>query len=234
MSKVLLKKIGWITILGISFWLIFQSYVKIKTRYVINSFYSLPDWKNKCDKFAKNKYQPGIIVFLGNSITEGFDLSVFHNPNILNFGISCDYTEGVLKRIMLIAPLKPTKLFVEIGINDIFEQVPLSEIEDNYEKFILIIQKKSPNTKIYIQSLLPTYNRNSLLTSNSTNVNKVKKLNEFLIKLCSSKKLTFIELFQHFVNDKNELRPELTYDGIHLNSDGYQIWARLLNPYLLE
>jgi len=61
------------------------------------------------------------IVFLGNSITQDDNWdSLFNNHAFYNRGISGDVTDGVLQRLGEIVYVKPTAVFIEIGINDLF------------------------------------------------------------------------------------------------------------------
>ncbi len=60
------------------------------------------------------------IVFLGNSITDGAEwYELLGNKRIRNRGISADVTEGILLRLDAITKLKPAKIFIMIGVNDI-------------------------------------------------------------------------------------------------------------------
>ena len=71
----------------------------------------------KKDPIGKNK-----IVFLGNSITQGGGdwNERYQCSNIVNRGISGDYTNGILKRLDEITFYKPTAVFLMIGINEFF------------------------------------------------------------------------------------------------------------------
>ena len=60
------------------------------------------------------------IVFLGNSLINNFELAeLFQNLKIKNRGISGDKIDGVINRLDPIIRLKPNKIFIEIGINDL-------------------------------------------------------------------------------------------------------------------
>ena len=71
----------------------------------------------KKDPIGKNK-----IVFLGNSIMQGGGdwNERYQCSNIVNRGISGDYTNGILKRLDEITFYKPTAVFLMIGINEFF------------------------------------------------------------------------------------------------------------------
>lgn len=115
-----------------------------------------------------------------------------------------------------------------IGINDIIEKVPMNEIQSNYLQIVERLIHEVPGLNLYVQSNLPVYKTQSFLTSNADNMNQVRKLNEFLKELCSEKQIDYIDLFPLFVDAKNQLQPELTTDGIHLNEKGYDIWKKEL------
>ena len=70
------------------------------------------------------------------------------------------------------------------------------------------------------------------LLSSSEDVNlKVIELNTFLKNYAKSQNIVFIDMYPDFVNQNNELKPELTTEGIHLNALGYEIWLRYFKKY---
>lgn len=186
------------------------------------------------------------IVFLGNSLTEGFDLTVFNDPLIINRGISGDFTEGVLLRLKEVTARNPSKIFLMIGINDIIEKVPLSTMCENYEMIIERIKAESPGTKLYTQSALPVRLRTSgatgdavrvytesFLTKNKDINEKVKVYNECLEELSQKYNLTYIDLHSRFMGSGG-LKPGYTYDGVHLTREAYRVWYEQVLPYVKE
>jgi lysophospholipase L1-like esterase len=208
----------------------FKIYRRMKTRNEIEETLTSDHWMTRFDDFLSEPRTKEGIIFLGNSLTEKFNLSVFNDSTIINRGISSDFTEGLLKRIDEVNSLQPSKLFIEIGINDIFAKVPPDEIIENYEKIIESIKKKSPQTKIYIQSNLPVLREGNL--TSCAELNKIiTDQNEQLKKLASKYGLTYINLYDHFVKD-GALDPQLSFDGVHITKSGYDIWKEILLPYL--
>lgn len=172
-----------------------------------------------------------LTILFGNSITENFREYLPESDSLLNMGISGDFTEGLLKRLDNVTNLKPERLFIKIGINDIVERVSLTEIEGNYKEILNRITKASPNTVIYIQSTLPTRDLKSAFRD-SKDINEiVMELNVFLKKQAEERKLTFINMYPDFADANNELKKELTYDGVHLTEEGYNIWKKHLAKY---
>ena len=74
---------------------------------------------NRIKDFEQNPIGNNKIVFLGNSITAGGgDWNKKLNANnIVNRGISGDYTEGILTRLKEIIFYKPVAVFLMIGVN---------------------------------------------------------------------------------------------------------------------
>jgi lysophospholipase L1-like esterase len=186
----------------------------------------------KVGQFKSYKNAPTDVVFLGNSITDGADWNELLNlPAARNRGISGDVTFGVLERLDEVTEGKPAKVFILIGINDISRNIPDSVILDNYKKIIRRIKAASPKTKIYFNTLMPV---NNTFTARA-HFNKdehIRSINEGLKKLGITEKITVIDIHDHFLDADKRLDKKLTYDGLHLNAEGYTLWASILKPYL--
>lgn len=164
----------------------------------------------------------GGIVFVGDSITNGCEWAeLLEDPTIKNRGIGWDSTEGLLGRIHEIIDLHPDKIFIMIGTNDLGvygKRVP--EIVATYSKIIATIKAESPNTKIYVESILPI---NSKLYKNAKNTDIIE-LNNELKKLAADSNTEYIDLYTAFCSKEGELDLKYTNDGIHLMGEGYLLW----------
>lgn len=174
------------------------------------------------------------IIFLGNSITDFTDWNeLLQLKEARNRGISGDITFGVLERLDEVTEGKPAKVFVLIGINDISRNIPDSVILANYKKIIQRIKKESPKTKIYFNTLLPVNNS----FTDRAHFNKdehILYINAELKKLGQAEKITVIDIYPHFLDAEKKLDKKYTYDGLHLDMEGYQKWAAILKPYLIN
>ncbi len=170
-------------------------------------------------------------VFLGNSLTEGFDLTGhFGRDDLINRGMSGNLTQHVYYRLEEITKTKPAAVFLMIGINDVFNGVKKEIIVSNIQKIIDDIIRKCPDTNLYLQSVLPV-NETNLIGNENLNI-RIYELNNSLRILCKQRKIPFIDIHPDFLNDKGEMDMIYTYDGVHLSKDGYLQWARLLKKYL--
>jgi lysophospholipase L1-like esterase len=214
-------------------WGIFILGKTVKRKWIVHVTLHSSHWQERVREIEQIKPGKYKTIFLGNSLTELFDVQYYFNDStILNCGIVGDFTEGLIKRAGTITRLKPERLFIEIGINDMIEQVPLSEICDNYSEFIDIIKRECPATKIYIQSNLPVIiNRPSIFTGDE-NVNElIKTQNENLKKLAKKTGCVYINIYSGFIKERN-LESLLVPDGIHLTDKAYTIWTNKVKSYL--
>jgi len=173
------------------------------------------------------------IIFLGNSITYGTDWNeLLQMPQARNRGISGDISFGVLQRLQEVTEGHPAKVFILIGINDISRNIPDSVILRNDERIVQRIQKESPHTKIYFQTLMPVNNQ---FTQHKNHYNKdehISAVNGGLKKIAAKYHITLVDLHPHFLDEQGRMNAAYTMDGLHLNEKGYQVWKQVLQPYL--
>lgn len=173
------------------------------------------------------------IIFVGNSITQGIDWAeLLQNKHARNRGISGDITYGVLERLREITEGQPAKVFVLIGINDIEHNIPDSLIVNNYRRIIRQIKAESPRTKIYFHTLLPVNNEFTQFKKHYNKDEHIAFVNTELKKIAAEENITLIDLHPHFLDASNKLDKRYTVDGLHLNAEGYKVWAGILKQYL--
>ena len=186
-------------------------------------------YKKRINDFKNKPLNFGDIIFLGNSITEGGKnwSERLDYPNISNRGISGDVTDGVLARLDEIIYFKPKMVFILIGINDLWNkslEIPSEYyITNNIKKIAQTIKNKSPKTKIYIQTVLPTHK--------ATFKPKIEKINEIIYNNQDENLYEVIDLFSVFSNKKGLMKMDLSTDGVHLNENGYNEWVKVVKPF---
>lgn len=190
------------------------------------------NYLKKINEFYKNQLTFGQVVFLGNSITEGGNdwgnrLKI---SNAVNRGIGGDTTLGIIGRIGEIKFFKPKAVFLLIGINDLWNNDPKTPSKNTIKKNILTIvksiKKASPETKIFLQTILPTSKKIYNL--------KIKSINDFLKRNEQKSLYRIVDLYSIFVNDKGYIKEDLTTDGIHLNEKGYEEWTKFIKPLIKD
>ena len=175
------------------------------------------------------------IIFLGNSITARAHWNeLLQLPQARNRGISGDTTFGILERLDEITEGKPSKIFLLIGINDISRDFPDEIILDNYKEIISRIQKESPQTKIYIETILPVNKSFDVYTRHYNKDEHILNINKQLRKMAPEMGVTLIDIYPKFLDSQNRLDARYTDEGLHLNEKGYLKWAGILKPYLSQ
>lgn len=197
--------------------------VELKQSFTKNTYSTNQEYIRLTDSY-KIYDSKADIVMLGDSITFGINWNELFNMNIINRGIGSDTTEGFLSRIENIYSTNPKKVFIMGGINDLSRGVKVNQIFSNYIKIVEAL--KSKNIVPYIQSTLYT----NTSTRNYLNPN-VTELNTLLKEYSIKNNITYIDLNEK-LSKNNSLISDYTYDGVHLNSNGYKIWKKEIEQYI--
>ncbi len=175
------------------------------------------------------------IVMLGNSLTNGCEWSeLFGNPKILNRGISGDVIPGMINRLSSITDGKPAKIFVMGGVNDVSHHLTTDSIAGDMATLLDRIHALSPNTKIYLQSLLPIRQQYDRYHGLDGKEGQIRELNERYKALAAERNIPFIDLYSLMADEEGNLKAELTNDGLHLEGPAYMIWREAILPYINE
>jgi lysophospholipase L1-like esterase len=183
-------------------------------------------YDQKADFFRRWPVQPGDIVFLGDSITDGARWDeLFPGLPVKNRGINADTTTGVLSRLTEITAGQPSAVFLLIGTNDLpwYMFRRNEDIIRTYQQILEHIWTESPETRVFVQSILPRRRRYA---------RRIRMLNKQIEQMTDGCNCTFINLFPHFAGKDGAIRADLSNDQLHLLAAGYTIWVRILEPYL--
>lgn len=203
---------------------------------MIESTYS-QDWANlnryKLENENLNLPEPGEnrIVFIGNSITEGWSL---HHPEFfigkpyINRGIGGQTTPQMLIRFRQdVIDLKPKVVVILAGTNDIAGNTGPMTLEMTTNNIISMSEIAQANgINVIISSILPAYDYSWKPGLNPDK--KIPKLNEMLKQYADINGIVYLDYFKHMSNEKNGLIKEYGADGVHPNKIGYKIMEPLV------
>ena len=180
-------------------------------------------------------------VMLGDSLTEGGDWATLFKEwlpegiSVVNRGIVGDDAPGIYDRLHQILPGNPKKIFLLVGVNDISHQITSDSVLVDIEKVVKEIVDKCPNTKLYIQSLLP-YNYDKCIYKTMNKQDKthtIRRVNKGLRKMARKYDLKYIYLYEYFKAPGSlHMDGQFTKDGLHINKAAYKIWANALKKYV--
>ncbi|GAA4464542.1 SGNH/GDSL hydrolase family protein [Nibrella saemangeumensis] len=189
-----------------------------------------PDiYKPRVELFKSLPHSEKDVVFLGNSLTFWADWSeLLGSSYYKNRGIPGDITYGVLDRLDEVIQGRPAKVFILIGINDLARGIPDSVIIRNYQRIIRQLKARTPSTRVYFQTLLPTNASFDKLRSHYHKEPRIRAINDSLRELGREEKIEIIDLYSHFVDEEGNLKKAYTWDGVHLTLTGYTTWVEVL------
>lgn len=185
-------------------------------------------WRyNRYDGFKAHKVTDKTIVFFGNSITNMHEWwEAFNNPNIVNRGVNGAETPIMLEHFESILVGKPAKIFLMMGTNDLGTSgmnTP-SHVAKSVRTALMRCQKESPNTQVYVQSILPCTGNNIKDTKN------VPITNDSLKNICTEfANATYIDLYPLLPGIPTH---QYSGDGTHLTMAGYRIWCNEIAKYV--
>lgn len=163
-------------------------------------------------------------VMIGDSITqEGNWSKLLEGTNVLNKGIGGDTSKGLLNRLERSIDKDAHTVFIMIGINDLLLKRTVFDIFYNYTK--IIEQLVSFNKKVIVQSTLYVGKE---LNQINPNINlDVDSLNTKLIEYCNEHNIQFLDI-NEILTSNNILRDEFSQDSVHINSNAYKEWAKII------
>ena len=165
------------------------------------------------------------VAFLGDSLTDGYDLEKFYPDLVVaNRGIGGDTTVGLEDRLgVSVYDLKPKVAVILIGANN------MQTMLDNYEDILAGMKENLPNTEVIILSL-------TSMSGDWGKNNQLAAYNNVSIKLlCEKYSYAFVDLYSAlFDMETGGICAEYTTDGGHLTDAGYEVFTNTVRPYVDE
>ena len=170
------------------------------------------------------------VVFMGNSITEGWintDPDFFAGKAYVNRGISGQTTPQMLVRFRPdVINLKPAVVVILAGTNDIAGNTGPSTLEMIMDNLVSMAElAKANRIKVVLSSVLPAFDYP--WKPGLEPAPKIVKLNEMIKNYAEKNNIVYLDYFSSTVDERNGLKKELSGDGVHPNMDGYKIMEPL-------
>jgi lysophospholipase L1-like esterase len=174
-------------------------------------------------------------LFLGDSITEQYDLDEYYNDlPVVNSGISGNKTKDLLNDLNnRVYQYNPSKVFLLIGTNDIQSKVEDDVIINNIKKILEDIHENRPYAKLYLEAIYPV-DEGSSGAQDRTN-KEIQSINASLEDYCKKNDITFIDMYDLLLDpesDKDRLFEDYSKDGLHISDEGYEVITEELMKYI--
>ncbi|MGA3180203.1 MAG: GDSL-type esterase/lipase family protein [Verrucomicrobiota bacterium] len=174
----------------------------------------------------------GAVVFLGDSITEGWSTLAADFPKlkVANRGIGGDITSGVLYRLKAdVLSLNPAAIVLLIGTNDVGDGADGEDVAANIRLILLAIQNYNPKLKVIVCKVMPRSDGNAQIYAG-----KIQKANSLVEQFVNTQpNFAICDTWGIFADEKGNPNPEdFRPDHLHLNAAGYAVWKQALDPVL--
>lgn len=223
-----------------------QRYQDMKGFYEVNSAiipHSRGDetWWRDRDREKNNRLKEGNIdlAFIGDSITQGWEgngkqvwESYYGARKAVNLGFGGDRTEHVIWRLSKGAwnQIKPKVAVLMIGTNNTGHKMQdPSQTAAGIERILNILKERSPKTKVLLLGVFPRgrapHDRGRVINQG---------INQIIRRLADNDRVHYMDLGDHFLQSDGDLPASIMPDALHLNEEGYRIWAEAMEPKLKE
>ncbi len=187
------------------------------------------------EKLKAQSADPARIVFLGDSITDGWKLDVqFPGKPYVNRGISGQVTSQMLVRMYPdVIDLKPAAVVLLAGTNDIARNNGMSSaamIEENIMAITELAQ--AHGIKVVLCSVTPIADYGRAKMSEGRPPADILKINAWMKDYAAKVHATYCDYFSALVDDKGMLKPGISQDGLHPNPQGYELMAPVVKAAL--
>ena len=192
-------------------------------------------YEEKVVAFAEenSSLKKGQIVFIGDSITAGYNLTYnYHrlDRECYNRGISGDTTDWLLSRLQVsLFDLEPSTVVLMIGTNDINGDKSVEQISDSYATILELFSLHLPDAQVICVSIIP---QNKKYSNNAIENNKRITATLEIERLAREMGYEYVNLYDNLTDDDGLLTKKYSKDGLHLNRRGYRVWTNLMKDFI--
>jgi lysophospholipase L1-like esterase len=209
-----------------------DSYWTAHDKQLVTDFGWLARYKDADDKLPKPQPGEKRIVFMGDSITEGWHFDApngsFAGKPYVNRGISGQTSPQMLVRFRQdVVDLQPQVVVLLAGTNDVAGNtgpMTLEQTEDNIRSMAEIATAN--HIRVVLCSILPAFDfpwRQGLQPAP-----KIIALNAWIKSLAAEKGYVYVDYHSAMKDERDGLPASLSKDGVHPNSAVYAVMAPLV------
>jgi lysophospholipase L1-like esterase len=176
---------------------------------------------------------PYKILFFGDSLTEGWDTSVWNQylapRGALNAGVSGDRTDHLLWRLEHgnLAGAQPKAVMLLIGTNDLAYGRSPARTADGIRANLEVLRQRLPEARILLVGLLPREE----VPSAPLRI-EVARVNELIRNCADDQNVFYAEIGDVLLASDGLLSAAISPDQLHFTAPGYALLATRLAPEL--
>ena len=216
----------------------FAQGMKDKPHQLAKNYAQLDRYKASNEELNMKEKKKNSVVFLGNSITEGWvamDPDFFKENNFIGRGISGQTSPQLLLRFRSdVIDLRPTAVVIHIGTNDVAENTGPYDPDYTMNNIASMVDlAKAHDIKVILATVVPStkFEWNRKLGDRS---DIIVDLNDRIKQLAKKENTAVADYHTAMSNDKNGMDPEIAEDGVHPNDKGYEIMKSVILPVIKE
>ena len=183
-------------------------------------------------------------MFAGDSITENYKVGEFYadytartGQLIYNRGIGGDTSGELLARWDDVLALRPSRLVLLIGTNDLARGIAPEVVAGNVRDMVVRARAAAPDAVIVLQAVYPinpglTSGIGRLVLKGRKNPETIAALNDLLRRVAQDHDVRWLDLTPDLADATGALNPAYSYDGLHLNTAGYEVVTPRVLPLL--
>ena len=197
-------------------------------RKLLVDFGGLERYKEADVQLGKPAAQENRVVFMGDSITDGWNLEQsFPGKPYVNRGISGQTTPQMLVRFREdVVDLKPKVVVILAGTNDIAGNTGPMTLEETENNIASMADLATANgIRVVLCSVLPAFDYS--WAPGLEPAPKIAEVNEWLTKYAAKKGYVYVDYYSTMKDARGGLPPNLSQDGVHPLPAGYAIMAPL-------
>lgn len=171
---------------------------------------------------------PGNLLFIGDSIIEGFYWNRIGSHPVINAGYSGIWTEALHPKVpRLLEAAKPRLAVLLVGTNDAKKGKTDAELDEVAEYCDQIVQLSASFGVPFIVMTLPPVETGKRLTC-FYSVEAMASLSRRIVDVAESHGAGVIDMHAAFSHEGQEAKTGVTVDGIHLSPQAYRAMHDML------
>jgi lysophospholipase L1-like esterase len=177
----------------------------------------------------QNSAPKDAVLFVGSSSIRMWQTAEsFPELAVINRGFGGSHASDVnhfAERIVL--KYAPRTIVFYAGDNDLADGKSPGQVADDFQKFVVIVHARLPNTDIIYLPVKPSLARWRLWPQMQGSNALVKK------QINGNPHISYVDTATPMLGNDGLPRPEIFLDdGLHMNDQGYRIWSELLRRKL--